>query len=40
MIEDVWMRIFVHRLHGEAMKWFKDFPHRSINGIEALEKAF
>jgi hypothetical protein len=38
--EDVWMRIFVHILDGEARKWFRDFPPRSIIGIEALDDSF
>jgi hypothetical protein len=37
---DVWMRIFVHSLQGEARKWFKALPPRSIDGIEALDSAF
>jgi hypothetical protein len=40
VIEDVWMRIFVHSLDGEARKWFRDFPPGSIDGIEALDEAF
>jgi len=38
--EDVWMRIFVHSLDGEARKWFKAFPNGSIGGIEALDEVF
>jgi hypothetical protein len=38
--EDVWMRIFVHSLDGEARKWFRALPPRSIDGIEALDEAF
>jgi hypothetical protein len=37
---DVWMRIFVHSLEGEARKWFRALPLGSINGIEALDNAF
>jgi hypothetical protein len=37
---DVWMRIFVHNLQGEARKWFKALPPGSIDGIEALDNAF
>jgi hypothetical protein len=37
---DVWMRIFVHSLQGEARKWFKALPLGSINGIEALDSTF
>jgi hypothetical protein len=40
MHADVWMRIFVHSLEGEARKWFRALPPRSIDGIEALDKAF
>jgi hypothetical protein len=39
MHADVWMRIFVHSLEGEARKWFKALPLGSIDGIEALENA-
>jgi hypothetical protein len=39
MHADVWMRIFVHSLEGEARKWFRAFPPGSINGIEALDNA-
>jgi hypothetical protein len=38
--EDVWMRIFVHSLDGEARKWFRAFPPGSIGGIEALDEVF
>jgi hypothetical protein len=40
MHADVWMRIFVHSLEGEAKKWFRALPPRSIDGIEALDSAF
>jgi len=40
MHADVWMRIFVHSLQGEARKWFKALPPGSIDGIEALDSAF
>jgi hypothetical protein len=40
MHADVWMRIFVHSLQGEARKWFKALPPRSIDGIEALDNSF
>jgi hypothetical protein len=40
MHADVWMRIFVHSLQGEARKWFKTLPPGSIDGIEALDNAF
>jgi hypothetical protein len=35
--EDVWMRIFVHSLDGEARKWFRTLTPGSIDGIEALD---
>jgi hypothetical protein len=38
--EDVWMRIFVHSLDGEARNWFRAFPPRYIVRIEALDYAF
>ena len=38
--EYVWMRVFVQILDGEARKWFREFPARSINGIEFLEEVF
>jgi hypothetical protein len=40
MHADVWMRIFVHSLQGEARKWFKALPPRYIDGIKALDNAF
>jgi len=38
--DDVWMRVFVQSLDGEARKWFIELPHRSITEIEALDDAF
>jgi hypothetical protein len=38
--EDVWMRVFVQSLEGEARKWFRGFTPGSIAGIEALEYVF
>jgi hypothetical protein len=38
--EDVWMRIFVHSLDGEARKWFRALTPGSIDGIEALDDVF
>ena len=38
--EDVWMRIFVQSLDGEARKWFKKLPAASIGDITALDDAF
>jgi hypothetical protein len=38
--EDVWMRVFIQILFGEARKWFRCRAPRSIMGIEALHEAF
>jgi len=38
--EDVWMRVFVQSLDGEARKWFRELPPRSIPDIEALDDVF
>jgi hypothetical protein len=38
--EDVWMRIFVHSLDGEAKKWFRALATGSITGIEDLDDVF
>jgi hypothetical protein len=40
MHAEVWMRISIHSLEGEARKWFRALPPRSIDGIEALDNAF
>jgi hypothetical protein len=40
MHADVWMRIFIYILEGEARKWFRALPLGSIDGIEALDNAF
>jgi hypothetical protein len=40
MHADVWMRIFIHSLEGEARKWFRALPPGSIDGIEALDNSF
>jgi hypothetical protein len=37
---DVWMRIFIHSLEGEARKWFRALPPGSIDGIQALDESF
>jgi len=37
---DVWMRVFVQSLDGEATKWFRELPQRSITDIEALDDVF
>jgi len=36
---DVWMRVFVQSLDGEARKWFRGLPQGSITDIEALDDA-
>jgi hypothetical protein len=38
--EDVWMRVFVQILFGEARKWFRGMALGSITGIEALDEVF
>jgi hypothetical protein len=38
--EDVWMRVFIQRLFGEARKWFRGLAPGSIIGIEALDESF
>jgi hypothetical protein len=38
--EDVWMRVFVQSLDGDARDWFKDFPPRSVDEIDALDDSF
>ena len=35
--DDVWMRVFVQSLDGEARKWFRELSPRSIADIEALD---
>jgi hypothetical protein len=40
MDTDVWMRIFVHSLQGDARNWFRALPPGYIDGIRALENAF
>jgi hypothetical protein len=37
---DVWMRLFVQNLSGEARKWFRSLPANSITDIVALDEAF
>jgi hypothetical protein len=37
---DVWMRLFVQSLNGEARKWFRSFPPNSIADIVALDDSF
>jgi hypothetical protein len=37
---DVWMRLFVQSLDGEARKWFGSFPPNSIFDIVDLDDAF
>ena len=38
--EDVWTRVFVQSLDGQARKWFKELPAGSVVGIEALDDIF
>jgi len=38
--DDVWMRVFVQSLDGEARKWFIELTPRSIVDIGALDVAF
>jgi hypothetical protein len=38
--EDVWMRVFVQSLDGDATDWFKDLSPRSIDGIASLDDSF
>jgi hypothetical protein len=38
--EDVWMRVFVQSLDGDARDWLKDLPPRSIDEIAALDDSF
>ena len=38
--DDVWMRVFVQSLDGEARKWFVELTPISIADIEALDDAF
>ena len=40
MHTDVWMRIFVHSLQGEARNWFRALPPGSIDWIKALDSTF
>jgi hypothetical protein len=37
---DVWMRLFIQSLNGEAIKWFRSLPPNSIADIVALYDAF
>jgi len=38
--DDVWMRIFIQSLDGEARKWFRELTPRPITDIEALDDSF
>ena len=38
--EDVWTRVFVQSLDGQARKWFRELPAGSAVGIEALDDIF
>ena len=37
--EDVWTKLFVQSLDGEARKWFQGLIPWSIAGVEALDEA-
>jgi hypothetical protein len=37
---DVWRRLFVQSLNGEARKWFRSLPPNSISDIDALDDTF
>jgi hypothetical protein len=38
--EDVWTRLFVQSLDGEAMRWFRELTPRTITSIEFLDDTF
>jgi hypothetical protein len=38
--EDVWMRVFVQSLYGEARKWFRGLNPGCIVGIKDLDDVF
>jgi len=38
--DDVWMRVFVQSLDGEAKKWFRELTPRYIIDNEALDDVF
>ena len=38
--EDIWTRVFMQSLDGQARKWFKELPSWSVAGIEALDDIF
>ena len=38
--EDVNMRLFAQSLSGEAKKWYKDLPPRSIPNFSGFQTAF
>jgi hypothetical protein len=38
--EDVWTKIFVQSLDGQARKWFKELPTNLVVGIEKLDEVF
>jgi hypothetical protein len=38
--EDVWTRIFVQSLDGQARKWFKELPANLVASIEQLDEVF
>lgn len=38
--EDVWIRVFIQILEGDARKWFNELAPESIADIEALDDVF
>ena len=38
--EDIKMRLFTHTLSGEAKKWYKYFPPRSIRSFAGFQTIF
>ena len=38
--DNVWMKVFVQSIDGEARKWFRELTPRYIANIEALDDAF
>jgi hypothetical protein len=38
--EDVWTKVFVQSLDGQAQKWFKEIPTNLVTGIEQLDEVF
>jgi hypothetical protein len=38
--EDVWTKLFLQILDGQARKWFKELLANSVTGIEQLDEVF